>query len=110
MHFFHWKLLYFDSIFTEICPHGPNWQYGSFGSDNGIVPKRRQAIIWINDDPVYGLGLIKLMLKMEEINFSFSYLALASFIQGVFTRLDKNFLRNSMQMEISFKSASNYVA
>ena len=23
-----------------------NWQYGSIGEDNGLAPKRRQAIIW----------------------------------------------------------------
>ena len=28
------------------------WQYCSIGSDNGLAPNRRQAIIWTNDDPV----------------------------------------------------------
>ena len=27
-----------------------NWQYSSIGSDNGLAPIRRQAIIWTNDD------------------------------------------------------------
>ena len=34
---------------TEICSLGCNWQYVSIGSDNGLVPNRRQAIIWTND-------------------------------------------------------------
>ena len=29
-----------------------NKQYPSIGSDNGLAPNRRQAIIWTNDDPV----------------------------------------------------------
>ena len=29
-----------------------NWQYVSIGSDNGLIPSRRQAIIWTNADPV----------------------------------------------------------
>ena len=35
--------------FTEICYLGSNWQYGSIGSDNGLVPDRQQAIIWTSD-------------------------------------------------------------
>ena len=27
-----------------------NWQYSSIGSGNGLVPNRRQAITWTNDD------------------------------------------------------------
>ena len=27
-------------------------KYSSIGSDNGLVPTRRQAIIWINDGPI----------------------------------------------------------
>ena len=30
-----------------------NWQYGSIGWDNSLVPNRRQAIIWTNADPVH---------------------------------------------------------
>ena len=29
---------------------GSNWQHSSICSDNGLVPVRRQAIIWTNDD------------------------------------------------------------
>ena len=51
---FHWNLLPWAHLyFTEICSHGTNWQYGSFGSDNGLAPIRRQAIIWTNDGLVY---------------------------------------------------------
>ena len=32
----------YDWDFTEV------WQYSSIGSDNGLVPVRRQAIIWTN--------------------------------------------------------------
>ena len=52
VHFVEWKLLNFNHNFPEICSSGCNWQYGSIGSDNGLAPNRRQAIIRIND----GLG------------------------------------------------------
>ena len=32
---------------------GFNWQYVSIGSDNGLAPSSRQAIIWTNADPVH---------------------------------------------------------
>ena len=38
--------------FNEVCSLRSNWQYSSIGSDNGLAPTRRQAIIWANDDPV----------------------------------------------------------
>ena len=39
----------FDYDFTEmICSLWSNKQYGSTGSDNGLTPARRQAIIWTN--------------------------------------------------------------
>ena len=28
--------------------------YSSIGSDNGLAPNRRQAIIWTNDSPIHG--------------------------------------------------------
>ena len=40
----------FDEYFTEICAEGSNLNYSSIGSDNGLAPTRRQAIIWTNDD------------------------------------------------------------
>ena len=53
MHFHEWKLLYFDSNFTEICSQVSNWQYVCVGSGNGLAPNRRQANIWTNAGPVY---------------------------------------------------------
>ena len=47
-HFLDWKFLNFKQNFTEICSLWSNWQYGSSGSDNGLAPTRRQAIIWIS--------------------------------------------------------------
>ena len=41
--------LYFDENFIKICFLGSSKQYSSIGSDNGLVPTRRQAIIWTND-------------------------------------------------------------
>ena len=46
MHFLEWKVLYFDLNFTEVCSQGFNWQNVCIGSGNGLVPNRRQAIIW----------------------------------------------------------------
>ena len=48
MHFLEWKYMNFDWNFAEACVKGSNQQYSSIGSDNGLVPTRRQAIIWIN--------------------------------------------------------------
>ena len=48
MHFIEWKVLYFDSNFTELC-----WQWVTIASGNGWAPKRRQVIIWTNADPVH---------------------------------------------------------
>ena len=52
MHFREWKILYFDYNFTDVCPQESNWQSSSIGLDNGLVPNRRQAIIWTNADPI----------------------------------------------------------
>ena len=53
IHFLEWKLLYFNSNFTEVCSQKSNWQYASIGSDNGMAPNRRQAIIWDNAVPIH---------------------------------------------------------
>ena len=37
----------------KCVPRGSNEHYASIGSDNGLVPNRRQAIIWTNDGLVY---------------------------------------------------------
>ena len=53
VHLLEWKLLNFKWNFTEICCLGYNWQYGSIVSDNGLVPNRRQPIIWRNVGMLY---------------------------------------------------------
>ena len=47
------KRLNFKWNFTEICSSGSYWQHGSIGSDNGLAPNRRQAIVWNNADIYY---------------------------------------------------------
>ena len=47
--------IFSDDIFkyiflNEVCAWGSNQKYPSIGSDNGLAPVRRQAIIWINED------------------------------------------------------------
>ena len=37
-------------IALKFVRRGSNQQYSSIGSDNGLAPARRQAIIWTNDD------------------------------------------------------------
>ena len=39
----------FRSRFHWIFFQGSNQQYSSIGSDDGLAPDRRQAIIWTND-------------------------------------------------------------
>ena len=41
-----------DKMGDWICLLWSNQQYVSTGSDTGLVPNRRLAIIWSNDDPV----------------------------------------------------------
>ena len=43
------KLLYLDPNLSDISSRFCKRQYASNGSDNGLAPSRRQAIIWIND-------------------------------------------------------------
>ena len=47
--FVEWKCLISDQNFTEVCSYRSNQQYSSTGSDNGLAPTRRQAIVWSND-------------------------------------------------------------
>ena len=47
-----WKYLNYKQNFIEICSFGSDWQYEGIGSDNSLVPSRRQAIAWTNVDPV----------------------------------------------------------
>ena len=53
MHYLEWKRWNSDSNSIEICSQDSNWQYASIGSGNGLVPNRRQAITWINGDPIH---------------------------------------------------------
>ena len=50
MLFLEWKCFDFDLNFTEVYSQESNQQYSSIGSDNGMAPTRRQAIIGTNDD------------------------------------------------------------
>ena len=45
MDFLQWKLVYVNSIFTEICSQGPNKRYSNIDSENGLAPKMWQAIL-----------------------------------------------------------------
>ena len=50
---FSWtKILELRLNFPEVCSQGSNYQYSSTGSDNGLAPTRRQAIIWIIDHKI----------------------------------------------------------
>ena len=50
----HEKFLFcFKLNLIEVCSKGSNWQLFWMGSDNGLVPNRRQAIIWTNADSVH---------------------------------------------------------
>ena len=49
MHFLELRYINFDSDFTEVCFQGTNKQYASIGSNNGLVPAKRRAIILTND-------------------------------------------------------------
>ena len=40
--------MYVYEDFTEVSCKGLNLQYFNIGSDTGLTPTRRQAIIWIN--------------------------------------------------------------
>ena len=50
MHFPRWKWYNSDTKLNEICSQESNWT--SIGSDNGLAPNRRQAIILTNADAV----------------------------------------------------------
>ena len=44
-----------------MCFQGSNQQYSIIGSDNGMAPTRRQAIIWTND----GLGCWRIYASLS---------------------------------------------
>ena len=47
IYFLEWKCLKFE--LTELCSYGPDWLWYSIGSDNGLAPIRRRAIMWTSD-------------------------------------------------------------
>ena len=49
VHFLEWNVWIPIEISLKFVPKGPNKQYANIGSDNGLAPIRRQAIIWTND-------------------------------------------------------------
>ena len=54
-----------------MCSLGLSRQYVILGSDNGLAPNRRQAVIWTNDDLVHwrihaSLGLNELLTKNDN--------------------------------------------
>ena len=63
---FSWmKMFKFWLNFTEVCSQGSNWQYSKIGSDNGLAPNKRQAIIWTND--ALGCRRINASLGLNEL-------------------------------------------
>ena len=42
-------------ISLKFVPEDPIDKTPNFGLDNGLAPNRRQAIIWINADPIHWL-------------------------------------------------------
>ena len=40
-------------ISLKLVPRSPIGNKTSIGSDNGLAPKRRQAITWTSDDPIH---------------------------------------------------------
>ena len=75
MHFLEWKLLYFESDFTEVCSLRSNWQLISIGTGNGLASNRWQAIIWTNDGLVYwriSASVLLDDLRSETANYIFN--------------------------------------
>ena len=72
---FSWmEILNFDWNFTEVCSQGSNYLYSNIGSDNGLAPTRRQAIIWNNDTYItdaYMRHSASISLFCTLINFIF---------------------------------------
>ena len=62
-------------VFWSKCHSGPIKKTSRFGPDNGLAPKRRQAIIWTNDGLVFwrmyeSLGLCELRYPKEYLILS----------------------------------------
>ena len=71
IHFVEWKCSNCDKNFTEVCSQGSNWQYSSIGSDNGLVPSRRQSHYLNQWKLVY--WRIYASLGLNELNMTKSY-------------------------------------
>ena len=65
MDFRQWKCLNFDKNFIEVCSQGSHWQYSSIGSDNGLAPNKRKAIMWTKD--VLGCRRIYSSFGLDEL-------------------------------------------
>ena len=50
MRFNEWKVLYFDSNFTEVCPRGSNWQKFSIGTWTNDAPVHRRIYAALKED------------------------------------------------------------
>ena len=55
-------------ISLKFVPKGPNWQWASIGSGNGLAPTRRQAIIWTNAGPVHRRIYMHAALGGDQLN------------------------------------------
>ena len=49
IHFLEWNVWISIMISLNFVPNDPIKQYSIIGSDNGLAPSRRQAIVWTND-------------------------------------------------------------
>ena len=102
MHFLYEKSIYFDKDFTEICSQGSNWNIPALfqithwgrvtqicvsetiiiGSDNGLSPGRRQAIIWTNAGILLigplGMNFSEILIEINIVSFNKMYLKMSS--------------------------------
>ena len=53
MHCFDWKTRISINNSLKFVPKSPINNTPAFGSDNGLAPTTRQAIIWTNVDPIH---------------------------------------------------------
>ena len=84
-----------------MCSLGSNSQYGSIGSENGLVPSRRQAIIWTND--ALGYWCIYASLCLNELTY-----ACTEQIQNFLQTSYKYLLLGSKSVSHHFKCHATY--
>ena len=79
---FPWMEIFKFQLRFQVCLKWSNWQYSSIGSDIGLAPNRRQAIIWSND--VLGCRFIYASLGLNELILHYvnSYI-----IENIYTAL-----------------------